>query len=842
MKKSLLQETSRKLCGKRVSGITKPMTNHVFYRNKCEKALSTTNFISFSKGKEVAAINYPFGQRCRYMSSSAKLMDLLDEDISEETLAPLDENTSLKSSESEQSLLSLLSDDDDLSNASLSSTESEKTSPKKRKRKVKKRMSKPGKSNLIAKTNAPTQQSKANAHLLFDNIAPHVDRNVLNQILERMKDFEQQLESELQVLEGDSISKASARQKKTLTKKKLKEYKTLLGEIDAFYSSSKPKGRGKKKQLDVLAELPWVKSLIAQFFGGIANQSNDESGNAPAPLSLDFVWRDQKFTPNMNRKSKKEDIAILMHAREMSLESPLFWSNNQRRKADTDSKQKHQEHFEKPAEKLEEEATALATLLAFRLPAESYRNVIELFKTYSDNVSQNMEQDNDEDIDSPQGERLEVMKMILPNLGKESGFHLHLIAMEVAEFFYVDIPKQTRGDSSLEESLSEDNVNNLPLSSLGRSDSRINEAWDQWNEVRDELADLFLSAQLKYVRLQKAVRKGEVEKGEKKKKTEKKEDTSVEENEIRNIMIKYSSDAHQRAEDLIAELNRLRTTEDGDLVGINPADRTRVGRAPRGAHLQFECLLLKNDFGSYSNFESATLADMEEIEIIKPIDEIEERIPNARRTIFVDNLPIDMTREELEYLYSRCGKIESIELFNLRPDLDPGELSAKQTQARRKKNRMSGKKGATKVRNVRSPVYAIIKFENDEGHKRATLDALRIFGMVIRKFQAKTHPARNLNTLFLENIPDQLFAMDLEEKLSQLLHPQMYVSLGPEHHMNAQVKSCELQFPTFETAYYAYQQLQQLEFDSDEEIQIQWMKTPDNAMAYWTRDFCPNTL
>jgi hypothetical protein len=76
---------------------------------------------------------------------------------------------------------------------------------------------------------------------------------------------------------------------------------------------------------------PWIKSLIAQFFAGSGDDQRSATNeelptreNMPAPLSMELIWQDPTFTPNLNRKNREEVVATLMSAREMSLESPLY--------------------------------------------------------------------------------------------------------------------------------------------------------------------------------------------------------------------------------------------------------------------------------------------------------------------------------------------------------------------------------------------------------------------------------------------------------------------------------------------------------------------------------------
>ena len=97
-------------------------------------------------------------------------------DINNDKGYEIHDSSSSKSSSS-SSLLSLLNEDDtSIASAADASDTLPSTSTKKKKKKVKKRMKQPKPSNLIPKINIPTQQSKVNAQVLFDYIAPHVEK------------------------------------------------------------------------------------------------------------------------------------------------------------------------------------------------------------------------------------------------------------------------------------------------------------------------------------------------------------------------------------------------------------------------------------------------------------------------------------------------------------------------------------------------------------------------------------------------------------------------------------------------------------------------------------------
>ena len=111
-------------------------------------------------------------------------------------------------------------------------------------------------------------------------------------------------------------------------------------------------------------------------------------------------------------------------------------------------------------------------------------------------------------------EHVEIMKMLYWNLNKRVGFHVHFVAAELAEFFYVELPDQMKSEGSSVD------APQMPQEPLGRSDSRINESWNTLNELRDEVVATFLSSQHMYVRLQSAIKKGDLDKKGKKEEIE----------------------------------------------------------------------------------------------------------------------------------------------------------------------------------------------------------------------------------------------------------------------------------------------------------------------------------
>jgi len=243
---------------------------------------------------------------------------------------------------------------------------------------------------------------------------------------------------------------------------------------------------------------------------------------------------------------------------------------------------------------------------------------------------------------------------------------------------------------------------------------------------------------------------------------------------------------------------------------------------------KFECFVMSNRFGTQPNvcqtYDPYPLHESTRIHT-----ELISDLPKTNRMILIDNLPIDTTTEEISQLYSRCGPLESIDIFNLRPSLDPGESFSKQQK------KITGAKAANDSETRRTPVYGILEFKDDDGYKTATTDMLRIFGMVIRRHAVRSIPACTMKTLHIENIQPEFEAVQLVHMISDLFHPDMYIVISLEN-PSPYIKptSCEIRFPSFEVATYALRLLSKVSI-GDKKCVLNWMETPKHANDYWTR-------
>ena len=245
-----------------------------------------------------------------------------------------------------------------------------------------------------------------------------------------------------------------------------------------------------------------------------------------------------------------------------------------------------------------------------------------------------------------------------------------------------------------------------------------------------------------------------------------------------------------------------------------------------------------------------------------PSEHIEKESDLEQRLVFINNLPIDTTKEEIDQIYSRCGLLDSIQLFNLRPDLDPGPLSKKQREDRRRKQRVNNSEANASYnsqiprRRPRTPVYGILKFQTAEGFNLATCPEMSLFGCVIRRHPVMSIKPAQMKTLYLENITQSLLSIELEYKLARLLHPHsMHVMQdgmrgvgngGQNGNVEySEPSSCEVKFEDFQAANEAYDWMigngavgekPNASFMDGNDCEVHWFRTPDDKMRYWTRE------
>lgn len=451
----------------------------------------------------------------------------------------------------------------------------------------------------------------------------------------------------------------------------------------------------------------------------------------------------QETEANANKEQLESNIKLLEQARDLSAQRPLLWSISQRKKmhqqrkaAATDREDLDDSsvdktalliHSQKSRETREEEARELAVLLAERLPEDAHSQLMDVFRTY---------------VEKPR-----KMRMLYSYLQKCTKAHIHLVASQVATFFYVK---------------------------HAENDPRLKQHEKEWNKAKQDFSASILRIY-----------------------------DSLEEKETR----KTSKD---KIAVTLEDLDRLRTRpSDGVKIGRDrQGEKGKDGRRRKQAHLVFDAILLQDQWKPSSR--------------------------HCERTIFVDNLPVGMEESELVDLYSRCGPVESAQIFNQRMELDPGPRTAKQRRELQVRQKQNLTRNRRRWIRVRTPIYGRITFSSQEGYAYAVDAPMRLFGMVVRKHPMRSIRATDMTSLFLEEIPAGIYSLDIEHRLSKLLHPEIYVCLDVGQHDYTEPSSCEIKFPTFEMADHAYHKLQDLDIEG---IVLNWMRTPEDAEKYWTREY-----
>lgn len=309
------------------------------------------------------------------------------------------------------------------------------------------------------------------------------------------------------------------------------------------------------------------------------------------------------------------------------------------------------------------------------------------------------------------------------------------------------------------------------------ADPRLQEAYNKWNEVKTQFVD--------------------------------------------NLIQLYNSPFFRlwRIDASMVELTE--ETAEFDLLLVKRSDQKKekkkhiMGRRKK-VHLVFDAIMLQEQWSP---------DQQEEFQVTTTLSSQVNSVVPKDRMVFIDNLPIDVEETEIIDNYSRCGPIESVQLFHKRPDLDPGPMSKQKTREAIKSQVF---KFQTRRRweRRRTPLYGVVTFATQEGYQKATQDALRVFGMVIRKHPVRSYPASEMKKFYLDGILPGFFSVDVEHTVSSLLHPDVYVCLGTGFRNYDEPTSCEFRFGSFEAAYSAFKKLEKELNMGSNECKLNWMRTP----------------
>jgi hypothetical protein len=517
--------------------------------------------------------------------------------------------------------------------------------------------------------------------------------------------------------------------------------------------------------------------------------------------------KDRRLTP------PKDHVKLLQKVRQSAVDFPLMWSQNRKRKMnkqnqllETSGKKSYpwtkylaersetlaSIHAAKSEEELVEDATRLTEILHDSLPTRNYERLISTFENHLHACNQDRKLQNGGAKISPERRKRRI-QILFSNIRAPTQIYIHLVAPDLADFLYMTI---------------EDDGTNTRNDVV--SDPRISDSQKAFDATLEKFIDSFAAVH------------GILWKEFQSNKKEQQETQELPESELDN-----SDDSVE------AVLESFHDAVAGhDESTASKGKKDVISMKPR-KYVLFEAISLK-DFPEATE-ERATILPS----TAPDLPNFPSKSPDGR-LVMIDNLPIDINENSLMDAYSRCGPIESLCVFNRRAHLDPGRRSA---DSRKKIRNPASFRQQWQRR--RTPLYAMILFGDAQSAAKASVDPLRIFGMVLDRHLIRSSPSKDMTRLYLEDISGKNDTTAIEFQLSQILHPELYVCLDIDgdqrpsprkQRQDANSSSCIIQFPDFEAAYWSYLKLSaELELIQEGDCALQWMETPRDAMLYWTR-------
>ena len=725
----------------------------------------------------------------------------------------------------------------------------------------------------------PKQNSQTTKQL-FQMIAPHVEKRTVHQLMRQMTKIISRTEDLTVQTTGAKI-------------------RSLQRQLDKLFGVQKA-GLATDSEMEYTWSLkghPWMHNLLLSYFKGLlldgSNGDSDpeslEEGSESRPSSFDHPTH----FPDKNREQFEHNVDILKGAREAALECPIFWSDKSRleagfsvRDSSSDSYRHNVDkiamrHSQKDKRQHQEEAEQMLRVLVANLPPphlDKLMNRLDNFSALNSDQEETKENNWDiageSDISSlPQSQHRKDSQRTKKNrllvLGNTlvdsiSPTHAHLIAAQLGDFLYVDVPLKTK--SSGNEN-SPDARSKSDLAYAIRRHRKLSTVEKKYDKLEAAFIAKMQKLQVDFSTMPPP--SDELDGGAFGEGTEDDIDYTSDLNagDFQYEQKKYDPETRLRQrEDLENTLEELR------LLGVRDQndDRKMTGRG-RQQQSKLHALLvtilvwrIPNKFqGTHLKFTAVTIRD-EPAQVADDDDEFEAE----EKLVFIDNLPIDISEEEIDAIYSRCGPLSSINLFNVRPDLDPGPLTRRQKEERllakkRSKDRVVDFSNKSRPR---TPVYGLLRFHTTEGYRMATNQSLLVLGMNIRRHPVFSLRPRRMKTLYIEQIPPDLHQITVEYNLARLLHDnKIYIGLdgmkgvgnsGATSRVNGSgppgysfPSSSQIKFEDFKTAWRAYDLLRGSVgddgrhnvsiFDEGKDCQVHWMKTPADANGYWTRDLEP---
>jgi len=523
-------------------------------------------------------------------------------------------------------------------------------------------------------------------------------------------------------------------------------------------------------------------------------------------------------------------------------------------------------HYGKDEKKIHEEAKEITHYLRAHLPPAYYQKLLSTLEEYGATGTPSLNDDDSDDDDeadltlesdlstettstvtstvvetkTTRQQRSKIQQLYANPIHACVRTHSSWIAPALVEFFYLTISTATVEEEPLDEvnGEPEKQYDIIPADVILSTDAKIQSSRDDWKDAQDEFVRAFQTVQALLVN---------------------EHESMLEQNGLEGILDGEEDSAQQMTRDIELDDNDD-MMEESVMSSFQEASRVPEGNVSKE---ESELVTLLFQPKKYIAFEAISVHDLGLANMVAvprpphlysvvgegtvksvPSTEVEnenvaELEAPSDRLVFIDNLPIDVSVQTLTAAYSRCGAIDDITIFHRREDLDPGRRS----DDGKKKVRRPSSASRRSWERPRTPLYATILYRENTGALKATQDPLRIFGMVVDHHLIRSHRAGDMTSLYIENISPKLDVSAIEYELSQILHPRLYVCLDIDRRRQKGLvgqPNAVIQFPDFESAYWAHsrlsQELMRLSFDDTIlKTAVHWMPTPRDAMLYWTR-------
>ena len=325
----------------------------------------------------------------------------------------------------------------------------------------------------------PKQSTRA-AQLVFQSIAPHVETRTLHQLTKQLSKMLSRDQHRLLDINTQSGKK-----------------RTLKRRLDQLFDKSSNKSQ---YSWSVKSHL-WMESILYQFFLGkfiddpvTARNNKSDPTKRVAALSKSLAHlSDSTYPPTRNRVHFERNLKILIEAREMALQYPVFWNEKamsdsgyyiksgktkgknivpkNKKKSNKISSEVQRIHAEKTQSQLTQEGEIILEILMHKLPQPHFERMMNELGKFAEIDGDLAEQKReswyiDDEGNSSKSRRaggapnkVKPLKEIATKekkqsqitvlgtaLHKISSSHSHLVAAELGRYLYVEVPVKSIND------------------------------------------------------------------------------------------------------------------------------------------------------------------------------------------------------------------------------------------------------------------------------------------------------------------------------------------------------------------------------------------------------------